>query len=162
VDQWPVKPADGRTDSSLVSPTPPQPATATPKPAMNDNTDKHSIRRILLPSGRSIEVVRFYTEDPRTGGLHVCPRCSSRLVQPLDWREAPQGFWELMLHCPNCDWFDEGIFDQDRVDALEERLDEGLTAMLSDLRRLTQSNMAEEIERFTAALQDDLVLPEDF
>ncbi len=34
--------------------------------------------------------------------------------------------------------------------------------MLSDLRRLTQSNMAEEIERFTAALQDDLVLPEDF
>ena len=34
--------------------------------------------------------------------------------------------------------------------------------MLSDLRRLTQSNMAEEIERFTSALEGDLVLPEDF
>ncbi|HEY3772251.1 MAG TPA: hypothetical protein VGL69_04610 [Solirubrobacteraceae bacterium] len=129
---------------------------------MNPNSDKHSIRRILLPSGRSIEVVRFYAEDTRTDGLHVCPECACHLVQPIDWREAPQHFWELTLHCPSCDWVDEGIFDQDQVDALEEKLDEGLTAMLSDLRRLTQSNMAEEIERFTAALQGDLVLPEDF
>jgi hypothetical protein len=129
---------------------------------MNPNSDKHSVRRILLPSGRSIEVVRFFAEDTRTDGLHVCPSCACHLVQPIDWREAPHGFWELTLHCPNCDWVDEGIFDQDQVDSLEEKLDEGLTAMLSDLRRLTQSNMAEEIERFTAALQDDLVLPEDF
>ena len=34
--------------------------------------------------------------------------------------------------------------------------------MLSDLRRLTQANMAEEIERFAAALDADLILPEDF
>jgi hypothetical protein len=34
--------------------------------------------------------------------------------------------------------------------------------MLADLRRLTQANMAEEIERFTSALQSDLILPEDF
>lgn len=129
---------------------------------MNPNSDKHSIRRILLPSGRSIEVVRFYSEDSRTTGLHVCPRCACQLIQPLDWREAPQGFWELTLHCPNCDWLEEGIFDQEQIDVFEEKLDEGLTAMLSDLRRLTQSNMAEEIERFTAALHDDLVLPEDF
>jgi hypothetical protein len=128
---------------------------------MPQPSDKHSIRRIVLPSGRSIEVVRFYLDDG-TDGLHVCPHCASHLVQPIDWHEAPQGFWELTLHCPNCDWLDEGVFDQDQVDALEERLDDGLTDMLSDLRRLTQSNMAEEIERFTAALQADLVLPEDF
>ena len=129
---------------------------------MNQDPDRHSIRRIVLPSGRSIEVVRFYLDGPDSVGLHVCPRCESRLVQPVRWSEAPRGFWELSLHCPNCDWIDEGVFDQDQVDALEERLDEGLTAMLSDLRRLTQSNMAEEIERFAAALQGDLVLPEDF
>jgi hypothetical protein len=128
---------------------------------MHNSSDRHSIRRIVLPSGRSIEVVRFYLDDG-TDGLHVCPQCASNLVQPLDWHEAPQGFWELTLHCPNCDWLDEGVFDQDQVDALEEKLDDGLTEMLSDLRRLTQSNMAEEIERFTSALQRDLVLPEDF
>jgi hypothetical protein len=34
--------------------------------------------------------------------------------------------------------------------------------MLSDLQRLTKANMAEEIDRFLAALQADLILPEDF
>jgi hypothetical protein len=128
---------------------------------VNDHTNRYSIRRIVLPSGRTIEIVRYYLEDD-SHGLHACPRCASHLVQPLDWHEGPQGFWELTLRCPNCDWLDEGVFDQDQVDALEEHLDDGLTSMLSDLRRLTQSNMAEEIERFTAALEDDLVLPEDF
>jgi len=67
-----------------------------------------------------------------------------------------------LLQCPNCFWLDEGVFDQDQVDALEERLDHGLTEMLADLRRLTQANMSEEIERFAAALNADLILPEDF
>ena len=128
---------------------------------MSHPPDPH-IRRIVLPSGRAIEIVRFNAEDPDTDGLHVCPACASQLVQPLAWSEAPQGFWELILHCPNCDWLDEGVFDQNQVNALEERLDEGLAEILADLRQLTQSNMAEEIERFTAALQGDLVLPEDF
>jgi hypothetical protein len=129
---------------------------------MNNNPDHHSIRRIVLPSGRSIEVVRFFLDEHNTHGLHICPECESPLVQPVDWNEAPQGFWELTLLCPNCDWLDEGVFDQDQVDALEDKLDEGLTEMLSDLRRLTQSNMTEEIERFATALHADLILPEDF
>ncbi|MGI8714643.1 MAG: hypothetical protein ACR2NR_15995 [Solirubrobacteraceae bacterium] len=129
---------------------------------MNQNPDHHSIRRIVLPSGRSIEVVRFYLGESTTRGLHVCPECDSQLVQPVRWIEAPQGFWELTLNCPNCEWLDEGVFDQDQIDELEENLDEGLTEMLSDLRRLTQSNMTEEIERFATALHADLILPEDF
>lgn len=129
---------------------------------MSHRPDRQSIRRIVLPSGRTIEVVRFYSEDPAPTGLHVCPECESELVQPVDWAEAPHGLWELLLQCPNCFWMDEGVFEQHQVDALEERLDEGLTEMLSDLRRLTQANMSEEIERFAAALNADLILPEDF
>jgi transcription initiation factor IIE alpha subunit len=129
---------------------------------MKPNPDDHTIRRIVLPSGRSIEVVRFFLDEVTTRGLHICPECDSRLVQPTAWTEAPQGVWELTLKCPNCDWSDDGVFDQDQVDALEETLDTGLTEMLSDLRRLTQSNMNEEIERFAKALHGDLILPEDF
>jgi hypothetical protein len=129
---------------------------------MSHRPERQSIRRIVLPSGRTIEVVRFYSDDPSPQGLHICPECDCELVQPVDWSEAPQGLWELVLQCPNCFWLDEGVFEQDRVDALEERLDDGLTEMLSDLRRLTQANMCEEIERFAAALQADLILPEDF
>ena len=129
---------------------------------MNHHPDRQTIRRIVLPSGRTIEVVRFYTDDRAPQGLHICPDCDSQLVQPVDWAEAPQGLWELVLQCPNCFWIDEGVFDQEQVDALEEHLDDGLTEMLSDLRRLTQANMCEEIERFAAALHADLILPEDF
>jgi hypothetical protein len=129
---------------------------------MSYQPDKHSIRRIVLPSGRTIEVVRFYAEETTRTGLHVCPECDSQLVQPVDWSEAPQGFWELVLQCPNCFWMEEGVFDQNQVDQLEEYLDDGVTEMLSDLRRLTQANMTEEIERFSSALNADLILPEDF
>ena len=128
---------------------------------MNHHPEK-SIRRIVLPSGRTIEVVRFESGTTAPDELHLCPECNSDLVQPVEWAEAPQGLWELTLQCPNCFWIDEGAFDQDQVDALEERLDAGLTQMLSDLRRLTQANMNEEIERFAAALNADLILPEDF
>jgi hypothetical protein len=129
---------------------------------MDRKPDTHSVRRIVLPSGRSIEVVRFALEPAKTHELHVCPDCESGLVQPVHWGEAASGFWELELSCPNCGWYTEGVFDQDQVDELEERLDEGLAEMLSDLRRLTQANMAEEIDRFARALDSDLILPEDF
>jgi hypothetical protein len=129
---------------------------------MEHNPDSHSVRRIVLPSGRSIEVVRFALEPAPGHQLHVCPDCESDLVQPVQWGEATGGFWELSLSCPNCDWYTEGVFDQDQVDDLEERLDEGLAEMLSDLRRLTQANMAEEIDRFAQALESELILPEDF
>jgi len=129
---------------------------------MSRQPDRNSVRRIVLPSGRAIEVIRFGPEVTPQRGLQICPECSSQLVQPVAWGETTAGFWELTLHCPNCDWITEGVFDQDQVDAFEERLDEGLAGMLGDLRRLTQANMAEEIDRFSAALESDAVLPEDF
>ena len=130
---------------------------------MDQNPDSHPIRRIVLPSGRSIEIVLLEeTTEPAPRSLNICPDCESDLVQPVEWSEATRHRWQLALRCPNCNWLTDGVFEQAQVDELEERLDEGLSEMLRDLRRLTQANMAEEIDRFTAALQTDLVLPEDF
>ncbi len=130
---------------------------------MNQKSHQHSVRRIVLPSGRSIEVVRFPDGNaPAPAGLHVCPDCRSELVQPLDWAETPNHRWDLTLGCPNCGWCDHGVYDRDEIDRLEEKLDDGLAAMLDDLQRLTHANMAEEIERFVAALYADGILPEDF
>ena len=131
---------------------------------MSDSHGNHSVHRIVLPSGRKIEVVRFNDEPgvAKPGPLHMCPSCESHLVQPIEWTEASEERWELLLRCPNCDWSDEGIFDQQAVEELEENLDEGLADLLGDLQRLTQANMAEEIDRFVTALERDLVLPEDF
>ena len=131
---------------------------------MESSSHNHSVHRIVLPSGRKIEVVRFHDKptEAQSGPLHSCPECHCDLIQPVSWSEASDGHWELLLRCPNCEWSTEGIYDQVAVEELEERLDDGLADMLSDLQRLTQANMAEEIDRFLAALQADMILPEDF
>jgi hypothetical protein len=123
----------------------------------------HSTRRIVLPSGRSIEVVRFdETVASPAEGLHVCPCCDSELVQPTEWAQVSNEYVELTLHCPNCYWTRRGAYHQAQVAQLEDRLDEGVSAVLLDLRRLTTANMADEVERFATALAHDLILPEDF
>ena len=129
---------------------------------MNQRHDCQPVRRIVLPSGRSIEVVRLDAAPPPTQGLHLCPECASQLVQPVEWEEARDGAWELSLRCPNCQWTTDGLFAREEIDSFEEHLDEGLAEMLCDLRRLTQANMSEDIDRFVGALRTDLILPEDF
>jgi hypothetical protein len=128
------------------------------------NTSHHSVHRIVLPSGRKIEVVRFDENAGERGTrpLHVCPECESTLVQPLSWSETDNEHWELLLSCPNCGRREEGVFNQGEVEDLEDHLEDGLTDLLDDLHRLTQANMVDEIERFVRALEADLILPEDF
>lgn len=130
---------------------------------MNEHQPHHSVRRIVLPSGKSIEVVRFReSQEPTRRALHLCPECQSDLVQPVIWNEAVDDRWELTLKCPNCWWTTEGVFSHEEVHELEDVLDDGLTELLGDLRRLAHANMAEHIERFITALDLDLILPEDF
>jgi hypothetical protein len=129
-----------------------------------ESSKNHSVHKIVLPSGRKIEVVRFHGDVSQVEStpLHVCPDCDSHLVQPLSWSEVPQDRWELLLSCPNCEWFTEGVYTHAQLEDLEERLDQGLTEMLDDLHRLAQANMAEEIDRFVRAIHADQILPEDF
>lgn len=130
---------------------------------MIPNNDEHqAMRRILLPSGRFIEVVRFGKTAAPARDLHVCPVCESDLVQPIDWSEQPESRWHLTLECPNCRWTEEGVFTRAQVERLEDRLDDGLGKMIADLQRLAHANMAEDVERFVSALGANHVLPEDF
>ncbi len=138
-----------------------------PTKNQNQQPRSHSTRRIVLPSGRSIEVIRFddAIEPPGEGlsdGLHLCPCCDSELVQPIEWGEVSDRHVELTLRCPNCYWTTHGSYVEDQVAQLEDRLDDGVAAILRDLRRLTNANMADEVDRFAAALAVDLILPEDF
>jgi hypothetical protein len=130
---------------------------------MNQNPDPHSVRRIVLPSGRAIEVVRYREQrETPNRALHVCPECESELVQPVSWSETDTGDWEIALRCPNCCWQTEATYSHDQVESFEEKLEEGLSAILRDLQRLTHANMADQADRFVAALNSDQILPEDF
>jgi hypothetical protein len=141
---------------------------------MSQPTDSNGqyVRRVTLPSGRSIEVVYFEPLAAEAAGaangatpvedLHICPQCDRDLVYPVDWEEASVTHWEVELRCPNCEWTEVGTFDQATVDRFDEHLDNGTETLVKDLRRLVQANMEAEAERFAAALDANAILPEDF
>jgi hypothetical protein len=132
-----------------------------------DNTPY--VRRVVLPSGKTIEVV-YFGEDTTathpatepTEDLHVCGTCDSELVYPIDWEEVGETHWEVRLRCPNCEWTGTGIFEQDTVERFDEELDRGTEALVRDLKRMMQANMEDEIDRFVNALQAGHIVPEDF
>ena len=130
------------------------------------------VRRVVLPSGRAIEVVYFETLAGEAAAaipaaspirdLHQCPECDRDLVYPVDWEETSPTHWEVLLRCPNCEWSEVDTFDQDTVDRFDEQLDIGTEILIHDLKRLQQANMEHEIDVFTRALDAGAILPEDF
>ena len=144
-------------------------AAGTPTP------EGHYVKRVTLPSGKTIEVVYFESAKveaeqagavpaPASGqrDLHVCLECSSELVYPIEWEEAGPENWRVSLRCPNCEWVATGVFTQEVVDTFDEVLDEGTEQLMSDLKSLMHANMSEEIDRFVEALAAEALLPEDF
>jgi hypothetical protein len=139
----------------------------------------HQLKRIILPSGKTIEVVYFdharmsgaqaeaptVQPAPAVDGdreLHVCVHCSSSLVYPVQWEEAGPKSWHVTLRCPQCEWSEADIFTQDQCDRFDDELEAGTEQLSRDYKRMVTANMSEEIDRFAAALEADAILPSDF
>jgi RNase P subunit RPR2 len=116
------------------------------------------IRRITLPSGKTIDVI--YIDPPRE--LHVCPCCASRLVYPAEWAEVIPHGWNVTLRCPNCQWTQRAVYTQWNLERFDEELARGTETIAREPKRMAYVNMSEEIDRFVAALNSDHILPEDF
>jgi hypothetical protein len=141
--------------------------------AMQSNRG-HQLKRIVLPSGKTIEVVYFDQVDRPAADhaqlpvkreerdLHVCPDCESDLVYPTTWEEADERHWSVTLRCPNCEYNEQGVFNQDECDRFDDHLESGTDALTRDFKRLMAANMADEIDRFVAALDADAIQPMDF
>ena len=98
-----------------------------------------------------------------TDGLHVCPRCDSRLVQPTCWEQAEdRGHWRLWRRCPECEWESDAVHGEAEIDAYDEELDLGTQALSGELKEIEQENMRFVAETFTAALDADLISADDF
>jgi hypothetical protein len=140
-------------------------------PAMKPENDPNTIPDEQPKGGKGADVAYGETRAPDTarateGGapdhLHVCFHCAGELVYPLDWSEDGPRHWRIVLRCPECESRREGVFDQTAVERLDDELDRGSSALLGDLRRMTHSNMSEEVEFFVRALEADLITPSDF
>ena len=142
----------------------------------------NQLKRIVLPSGKTIEVVYFdhpvglppveagapvpapAPVEPGTDerNLHVCLNCQSTLVYPVQWEEADEAHWHITLRCPNCEYTEDGVFGQAQCDDFDDELERGTDALTRDYKRLMTANLAEEIDRFAKALEVDGILPSDF
>ncbi|MFM9023537.1 MAG: hypothetical protein ACKOK7_07360 [Solirubrobacterales bacterium] len=139
---------------------------------------------IVLPSGRRLEILYVdgepfaMNEDspvPEGGApavdtlmldalddLTLCGSCDSPLVQPTGWESHGAEAWQIELRCPEC--------EQRATTVIEDGLAEQLTLFHERARalvelsmvRLASDNAELEIERFARALEQDLILPEDF
>jgi hypothetical protein len=83
-------------------------------------------------------------------------------VYPLDWDEEGPRHWRIVLRCPECETYREGVFEQALVERFDDELDRGTGDLLSELREITHKNMADEIDFFVRALDADLIVPTDF
>ena len=129
------------------------------------------VSTIDLPSGKVLEVVqpdagasytRVKSAPAEDRDLCICEHCASELVEPVEWSAAGPERWRVALSCPDCGYWTEGVFSQECVDRFDERLDEGTTALVSELKRLQHANMSDDVERFIGALNLGMILPEDF
>jgi hypothetical protein len=103
------------------------------------------------------------SQTKATAGLHVCPRCSSTLVQPTCWEQAEdRSHWRLWRRCPECEWHCDEVHGEAEIDAFDEELDLGTQALAGVLKSLEHENMQFVLETFSAALDADLISADDF
>lgn len=114
--------------------------------------------------GRGLAGVARRAPQPRRSAqdLHICPRCDSEFVNPVEWAPVDMRRWRVELRCPECDWREEDVHEQAVLDRFDSILDQGVASISADLEHLQASNMREEVDRFLTALRCDHILPEDF
>jgi hypothetical protein len=108
--------------------------------------------------------MRHVRNQSRTAaGLHVCPECKSRLVQPTRWEQTEERtHWRLWRRCPECGWECDGVYGEREIDNFDEELDLGTQAVADVLKALERETMQNVVESFATALQADLIGADDF
>ena len=123
-------------------------------PAPNNS---HYVRRVVLPSGRAIEVVYFEPEPlpgrPAHGrrAISTSARTATRgLVYPVEWEEHDACTGRSRCAVRTASGMASDLYAQDVVDRFDEELDRGTEALVRDLKQLTRANMEDEIDRFVS------------
>src|SRR5947208_9703258 len=73
-------------------------------------------------------------------GLHVCPRCCSSLVQPVDWKQLKVD-WSLALRCPECDLTRTGVWSERQLARLQAVQAHASASMLHDCEAMERERL---------------------
>ena len=99
-----------------------------------------------------------------TDDLHSCGSCGRPFVIPDAIVSAPDGVEGVVaeLRCTDCGWTHIGAYPPAAIEALDRALDRSEREMRNALEISELADELERIDRFAAALQLDLITPEDF
>src|ERR671926_149744 len=103
------------------------------------------IKRIVLPSGKTVEIVYYQSDE----GEAVIS-------------EVQEMRWQLALRCPDCEWRHTDTYDAVEVERFDDVLNDATDRLIEELDRVTRENMNEAVDRFRIALDQDGILPFDF
>jgi hypothetical protein len=101
------------------------------------------------------------TSSPGTG-LQVCAHCHADYVHPVDWHEADDAHWWMLLRCGECHREHEVTVGDGVATRFNTDLDAAQREIGRAARSLDEERMADEIEVFAQALQRDLIDAVDF
>ena len=93
----------------------------------------------------------------------MCTVCGRPFVVPVALLDlVDEGLYLLALHCKNCERLSVGVHEDAELEALERRSDAAVAEMEAGAEVLEVSRFIDELSGFSRALDEDLVLPEDF
>ena len=95
-------------------------------------------------------------------GLQVCRDCHADYVCPIEWHEAGDRHWWMLLRCGECSTEREVVVPDDVATRYGSDLDAAQCAIAREVTRLDRERMADETETFVLALHRDLIDAADF
>ncbi len=146
----------------------------------DSNQPASEVRTIQLPSGREVQIayvdgvaasiadqplkaVEIESElDEAVAELLNCGACGCDLVQPVEWDGYGDSHWKIELRCPNCESRCTTIVEDDVAEACDQAHQHGADQLEATMRATAADNDEQQIKRFSEALQQNHLLPEDF
>ena len=101
-------------------------------------------------------------EAARKRPLLMCPACGSDKACPMDWAEAGEHHWWLLIRCPECDAWVQATIGNQLAAVLDVELDRQQAQIAAALAELEAEAMAADANLLATALELDLVNANDF
>ena len=101
-------------------------------------------------------------DTARKRPLLICPECGSDKACPIEWAEAGEHHWWLLIRCGECEAWIQATVGNARAAALDVELDRQRVEIAGALAALEADQMAADADLLAAALELDLITADDF
>jgi hypothetical protein len=95
-------------------------------------------------------------------GLHLCRECRADVVNPARAAPLDEERWEILLRCGACGATRQVVVTNAVAERYDRDLDRGWSVIVREVQRLDREQMTDWTERFTRALERDLIDADDF